>query len=353
MRFAVILGDMYPADRAVKCGVLAERYGFHAVFVPDHLADIDGARIDCWTVLGAIASNTSRILLSPGVADIHHIIPAKMAQIVATLDELSAGRAVLAVGAGEAMNIVPFGLEFEKPKDRILRLREYIEVVKLLWRSSRDNLAYYKGKFYTLNEAFIDQKYVRHPHPLIYVGAIRSRSLMELIGEMADGWFSWIVLPETCRKNIEIIRESALKHGRNPDGIDAVVWIYTCLTEDPNVRRTAVNIGKAYLYVEKSILERHGYKLETPDYTYLLAHKPFKTGDELVKAASIVPEEIVEKAILIGDVNNCIERVDEYRKAGAKCVGFRIMTVKGGLSIEESMKLISEKVIPYFTEIYK
>jgi len=348
MRFAVILGDMYPADRAVRCGVLAENYGFHAVFVPDHLVDINGARIDCWTVLGAIASNTSKVLLAPGVADVHHIHPAKMAQMVATLDELSAGRAALAVGAGEAMNIVPFGLEFERPKDRIIRLREYIEVVKLLWRSSRDNLAYYKGKFYALNEAFIDQRCVRQPHPPIYIGAIRSRKLMRLIGEIADGWFSWIVLPETCKRNVEIIRESAIKHGRNPDDIDVVIWIYTCLTKDPNVRRTAISVGKAYLYVEKSILEEHGYKLETPDYTYLLAHKPFKTADELIKAASVVPEEIVEKAILIGDVNDCIERVDNYCKAGAKCVGFRIMTVKGGLSVEESMKLISEKVIPYF-----
>lgn len=353
MRFAVILGDMYPADRAVKCGVLAEKYGFHAVFVPDHLTDIDGARIDCWTVLGAIASNTSRVLLGPGVADIHHVIPAKAAQIVATLDELSAGRAILAVGAGEAMNIIPFGLEFEKPKDRVLRLREYVEVVKLLWMSSRDNLAYYRGKFYTLNEAFIDQKHVRKPHPLIYIGAIRSRKLLELIGEMADGWFSWIVPVEKCGRYIEVIRESALKHGRNPDSIDTVIWIYTCLTEDPNIRKAAINIGKAYLYVEKSILEEHGYKLETPNYTYLLAHKPFKTGDELLKASSFVPEELVEKTILVGDVDECIERVEEYRKAGAKCVGFRIMTIKGGLSIEESIKLISEKVIPYFTEIYK
>ena len=190
MRFGIILGDMHPADRAARCGILAEKYGFHIVLIPDHIVDINGARIDCWTVLGAIAINTSKIMLSPGVTDIHHVTPAKTAQITATLDELSSGRAILALGTGEAMNIVPFGLEFEKPEDRVLRLREYVEVVKLLWMSSRDNLTYYKGRFYSLNEAFIDQRCVRLPHPPIYIGDFRSKRMMRLIGELADGWTS-------------------------------------------------------------------------------------------------------------------------------------------------------------------
>ncbi len=350
LRFSAILGDMYPAYRAVKCGLLAEKNRFDSVFVPDHIVDINGARIDCWTVLGAIGAQTKTITLSPGVADVHHIHPAKMAQMVATLDELTYGRAVVALGAGEAMNIKPFGLEFEEAKKRIKRLEEYIDVLKLLWVSNREKMAFYKGEFYSLEEAYIDQKYVQKPHPPIYIGAIKSKRLLKLIGEKADGWFSWIILPERIPSSIHLIKESAEKVGRKFDNIDIVVWLYTCMSDNPEVQRKAVEVGKALLYVERSILREHGYKVSGPNYTKILAHRPFPDGKALLDAAKDVPEEIVRKAILIGSPDECLEKINKYVKAGAKNLGFRIMTISGGPTIEETMKQINEKIMPHFKE---
>lgn len=347
-KFSIILGDMYPADRAVKCGVLAEEHGFNMVFIPDHLTDINGARIDCWTVLGGIAARTSRVMLSPGVADVHHIHPAKMAQMAATLDELSGGRAMVALGAGEAMNITPFGIEFESGVKRLRRVEEYMDVLRLLWRASRENIAFYEGEFYRLSEAFIDQKCVRRPHPPIYIGALRSKRMLKLIGRKADGWLSWIILPERFAQYVQIIRESAEEAGRGADEVDTVVWMYFCLSDNPEVVKKAVEVGKAYLYVEGSILEEHGYEPPKLTYSHMLAHKPFPTAAKLLEACRDVPEWLAEKAVVVGDVDKCVERIAEYVKAGAKNLGFRIMTIQGAPTIEETIREISRSIMPHF-----
>ena len=350
LKFGVILGDMYPAYRAVQCGIMAEKYGFDSVFVPDHIVDINGARIDCWTVLAAIGAQTNTVLLSPGVADVHHIHPAKMAQVVATLDELTLGRAIVALGAGEAMNLVPFGIDFGEARERIKQLEEYVDVMKLLWTSNRDRMAFYEGDFYKLKEAFIDQKWVQKPHPPIYIGVMRSQRLLKLVGKKANGWLSWVVLPERFTKFVKVIEDSAKGAGRNPEEIDKVVWLYMCMSQDVEVQKRAIEVGKAYLYVEGSILKEHGYRVPTPDYTHLLAHKPFPNGEALLNAARGVPEELVKKAIMIGSPDECIEHISKYVKAGAKHFGFRIMTVSGGPSIEDTIREISKIIMPYFKE---
>ena len=61
--------------------------------------------------------------------------PARTAQTVATLSEITGGRVSLGIGAGEAMNIIPFGLPFDAPKVRAERLAEAIQVIRLLWES--------------------------------------------------------------------------------------------------------------------------------------------------------------------------------------------------------------------------
>jgi phthiodiolone/phenolphthiodiolone dimycocerosates ketoreductase len=60
--------------------------------------------------------------------------PAQTAQAVATLDRFSNGRVGIGVGAGESMNLLPFGLDWRT--ENVLRLKEATEVIKLLFDSS-------------------------------------------------------------------------------------------------------------------------------------------------------------------------------------------------------------------------
>jgi len=185
---------------------MAEKHGFDSVWIPDHLIE-DGALVDPWSVMAVIGTQTEHVFLCTGVTDTQRCHPAKTAQSVATVDELSHGRAGLGIGAGEAMNIVPFGISWDKDsRDRAQRLREAIEVIKLLWGSSKENMVNYEGRFFRLKRAWLDQHPTQKPHPPVYVGALSSTRLLELTGEIGEGWFSWLVTPETFRKRQEKIR---------------------------------------------------------------------------------------------------------------------------------------------------
>ena len=348
-KFGLILSDgagLSPSQ-AVKDGVLGEKSGFDSVWIPDHLTDYDGgARIDCWTVLAGIGVQTQKVDLSPAVTDVHIVHPAKAAQIIASLDELTRGRAMVALGAGEAMSIVPFGIEFEKAKARAQRLKEYIDVLKLLWSANRRNRAMYQGEFYNLHDAFIIQEPVRKPHPPIYIGAIESNTLLRMTGEIADGWLPWMTTPDMFGDGFRVISDAARTSGRKIDQIDRVAWIYSCISKDRKVLRAALDAGKVGLFVSKTILRRLGYPVpNTAHYTHMLAHEPYLTWDSMLEAAKDVPEEAVYKSCMIKETGSeCIEFIDQYVKAGATHIGIRPM----GCPVKDVVDQVSKVVIPSF-----
>ena len=135
MKLGAVIDDISPAA-SLERGVKAEALGFNSLWFSDHLMDTGGIRIDPWTTMGAISASTKKIEMCCAVSDVQRIHPAKMAHMVATLADLSKGRTLFGVGAGEAMNLVPFGIEFSDPKERVERLGEAIQVAKLLWTSS-------------------------------------------------------------------------------------------------------------------------------------------------------------------------------------------------------------------------
>jgi phthiodiolone/phenolphthiodiolone dimycocerosates ketoreductase len=81
----------------------------------DHLVGIAVRRfdfLDACNVLSAMAMKTKRLKLGSCVTDLQRKHPAVLAQTTMTLDHLSNGRAILGIGAGEAMNMDPYGIIF-------------------------------------------------------------------------------------------------------------------------------------------------------------------------------------------------------------------------------------------------
>ena len=128
----------------VKVGILADKYNFDCVMMGDHALDFTGlVKADPWGVLSNIGAKTNNIKMGTDVTCLYRYHPSKIAHIVATLDELTRGRIILGLGAGEAMNVEPFGIKFEKPIQRIKRLKEGIEVIRALWNSNENNKVEY------------------------------------------------------------------------------------------------------------------------------------------------------------------------------------------------------------------
>src|SRR3954454_1482719 len=84
-----------PAEELLEAVRLADRLGFHACYSADEIY-----HKDAWLLLAAAARQTERLRLGPCVSSAFLRDPAQVAQLAATLDELSAGRAEVVLGIG-------------------------------------------------------------------------------------------------------------------------------------------------------------------------------------------------------------------------------------------------------------
>jgi alkanesulfonate monooxygenase SsuD/methylene tetrahydromethanopterin reductase-like flavin-dependent oxidoreductase (luciferase family) len=145
VRFAVSLppfGEWSDPRTIVEIAADAEAAGWDAVFLWDHVSwnpDWGGTPpiADPWLCLAAAATVTTRVLLGPMVTPLARRRPQKVAREIVTLDHLSAGRAVLAVGLGDDFDYTAFG---EPVRGRGRRLDEALAVLTGLLSGERVDL---------------------------------------------------------------------------------------------------------------------------------------------------------------------------------------------------------------------
>src|ERR1700733_12834395 len=138
---AVLPGGTAPAQ--LEQAELAEQAGWDGVFSWE-----TGYGVDPWTLLAAVAARTSRVRLGTMLTPLPFRRPWKLASQVATLDQLSGGRAILAVGLGALDEGMPSMDEIADLRDRAERLDEGIDLIRELWSGARE----YRGKHYVYQE---------------------------------------------------------------------------------------------------------------------------------------------------------------------------------------------------------
>jgi alkanesulfonate monooxygenase SsuD/methylene tetrahydromethanopterin reductase-like flavin-dependent oxidoreductase (luciferase family) len=122
-----------PVAELVEAIVAAEEAGLDEVWLAD-----EGVAREPVTVLAAAATRTVRIRLATGITSPILRHPGAIAASLATLDELSAGRAVLGLGVGGRLSLEPFGLRTDRP---VAVVRDAIEIARAVLR--RDASARY------------------------------------------------------------------------------------------------------------------------------------------------------------------------------------------------------------------
>jgi probable F420-dependent oxidoreductase len=198
----------------------AEEVGFDSIWVGDHLLYRGDGRPErgpwnAWSLLAALAGVTERVTLGPLVACTAFHRPGILAHLAATVDEVSGGRLVLALGAG--WNEVEFrahGIPFD---DRIARFAEAFEIVRRLLAGERVTLA---GTYETVADAVLLPKPARRP-PLV-VGGTGPRLLGATLPHV-DGWNVWFDrygnTPEGFAAANRKIDAAARAAGRDPRAI--------------------------------------------------------------------------------------------------------------------------------------
>jgi probable F420-dependent oxidoreductase len=157
----------------------AEAMGFDALVIPDHLGD----QLSPVPAMATIAAATDRLRIAAFVLnnDLRH--PAVLAQDLASLDILSGGRLIVAIGAGwNEPEYRTIGLPFDPTPVRQARLAEAVAVLKGCLGGQPFSFA---GTHYTIDGHDGLPAPVQRPHPPFLIGGGGRRTL-ELAGREAD-----------------------------------------------------------------------------------------------------------------------------------------------------------------------
>lgn len=338
---------LHPMSLILRSAVQAEEVGFDAVWTPDHLVGIGIKRFDAfeaWSVLTACAMQTKRVALGTCVSDVYRHHPAVLAQHLMTLDVISNGRAILGLGAGEAMNLNPYGINWEKPA---ARMREGIIIIKRLLSEEKVD---FEGRYFTLKNAFILPKSIQKPHPPIYIAG-NSKGTIKLTAEFGDGWIPMALTPERYREVHGEIKELAKAAGREPEEIEPCMFLYAVVHMDyEEAKRMAELPVKIFFLLsptKEKYLESIGYIGEVPDVGDLFS---FEFNEEnvkrMLKEVGKIPFEALEERYLVGTPEMCIERIEKYIEAGCRHIILTPLVSRKHYC--DMLDLISRKVIGYF-----
>lgn len=246
----VPMGADYAAMRATA--VAAAGAGFEGIWTWDHLrsAEGQGPCPEGWTVLSALAEAVPGVALGPLVLNVSNRHPGVLANMAATLQQVSGGRLILGLGAGGGRQMsyaaeqLMLGQEVGSDIRRAERLVEAIQVIKRLWAGDPSD---FEGRHYQLRAP---RGYLRpDPPPPIVVGAFGLR-VAEIAGRYGDGLNTQAGHPQLAEL-IATARNAREASGRDPATL--LVTVFAGLSETwlrPGPRRAALEA----LGVERLIL---------------------------------------------------------------------------------------------------
>ena len=341
----------FPWKTILDLAVASEAAGFDSFWMPDHSVATGAKRwdaVEAWETLAAVAVQTKRLKLATGVSDTYRSHPSTLAQRAATLDVISEGRAILGIGIGEAMNLVPFGVPYDKP---VARTEEAIEIIRRLWT---EEYVDFKGEYYDLQNAFIQPKPSvpvspsrYRPTVPIFVAASSPRT-MHMTAKFGDGWLPANMAPKLYAENLEKIRGMAKEQGRDPAEIEPAHFTYVAMAKNRDeALRGVMAQAKMLLLSRPKILEELGFK--PPSYDFEMTYKLVfpASAKAWVESAQRIPDEAVAKSpYIIGTPDDVTEKLEEYVAAG--CRHFVLNFQVPASALRETAELFARNVMPHF-----
>lgn len=293
-------------EQSIERARKADALGFDSVYT----TQIAGR--DAFTVLAEFGHATERVKLGTGVAPIFARTPAAMAQVAATLDEVTDGRMVLGLGVSHRVTVENwFGAEITKP---ISQMRAYAGVVRAILSGEAPP----ENEFFPTHFQFMG--YPPRPDLPIYVAAL-SPNMLRLAGEIGDGVMLWLCCPDYIRDVvIPEVTKGRERAGKSMDGFDVVAAVPSALTDDREAALGALRqelVTYASLPFYRAMLERSGFSAEIAAFDEGIA-----AGD-VEQAKAGISEGMLDALGGIGSADMVRAGVERYRAAGAlsPCIG--------------------------------
>jgi 5,10-methylenetetrahydromethanopterin reductase len=282
----------------VSIAVEAERLGFHGCWVYD-----EGIVMrDVYVLLAAIAQATDRVRIGTGITNPYTRHPATTAAAIATIDDLSGGRAFLGLGAGGSWPLEPLAVDRSQP---LRVVRDTLMACRALFDGETVDM---ESKHFTLQGArlgFATRRGIE-----IWFAA-RGPKMLQLGGELCNGVMLDFTHRELIGDAVALVREGAARSGNRPS------LMYSTMIATNDVELQAAKPHVTYRLVDSPPAVKERLGMTDNDSDRIRA----ALADGLEAAAAYVPDEWVIPFILYGTERSCADQlvglmdrhgIDEY-----------------------------------------
>lgn len=244
---------------------------------------------DVHVVSAAVAAATERLLIGPGITNPYTRHPAQSIAALASLDELSGGRAMIGIGAGGSLTLDPLGIERRRP---LAAVEEFIVAARQLLTGQSVDL---DGETLTLRAARLD--FGRRDIPIWLAG--RGPRILDLGGRVADGVILDFLHDTTLTDSVSRVRDAATGASRN------VALSYSTSVVMTDADLEAVRPHMTYRLVDTPAAVRDAIGLDDATVGRIRG----ALADGLDAAARLVRDEWVLPFVVHGDAATCRRRI--------------------------------------------
>ncbi len=321
---------LYPVARIADLAARCERLGFDSYWV----ADQRWMR-DVWVSLAACAQRTSTIALGTRVTDPYVRHPALTAVAIASLDELSGGRAILGIGAGGS-GFQQMGIERRKP---VAAIREAIELIRRLLAGGEVE---YQGELVSFRRGGLEFE-TRRDIPIVIVA--RGPRILELGGRLADGvMVASMASPAAVRWGIAHVEAGARAVSRPMEAIELSSMVYTSISDDGPAARHIVRRGIAAALLGSfpnfDFLAASGLSVPPELWGLLEARQP-----DYPRLMAAIPDAFVDHLGLAGTPAQCAAQIERLVAVGIRHVVLAPLPVDE-TNVESVIVPFAEHVVP-------
>jgi F420-dependent oxidoreductase-like protein len=166
-----------------------ERLGYHSMWLVDHfwnrgVPDVDV--LECTTTMSALAAATSKLRIGSMVLCNSFRNPGMLANVLASIDNISGGRVEIGLGAGWMdEEYRAYGYEFPSMGARLRQLEEGVQILKAMLSEKK---ASFSGRYYKVADAHNNPQPVQRPHPPITIGGSGEKVMLKIVAKYADRW---------------------------------------------------------------------------------------------------------------------------------------------------------------------